>query len=119
MLIEVLSHAAALDFGWIISLPLKNPVMAFMLFAVFYMFLDGKKVIRGSIVIFIVLFAFLDFETVLGIPFFTGKFLVVYYVTKIAVLALAEGSKRFKGKLLFISEMQFYAAFVISVLFVR
>lgn len=119
MFLESIEHILNLDLGWFVGLALGNLAIAFMLFAVFYLFLDGKKLISGSFIIFATLFAFLDLETVLGVPFFTGKFMVVYYVSKLALLAMVEGSKRLGKKMIFINELQFFAAFAITVAFLR
>ncbi len=116
MLVELLIHLLSLDFGWIITLPLQNPLMAFMLFAVFYVFLEGKNIVRGCIVIFITLFAFMDFEKILGVTFFTTSFLLIYYISKLAVLSIAEGNAMLKKNLIFINEMHFFAAFIFSLL---
>ena len=94
-------------------------MITFMLIAVFSIFLEDRNLVKGLIVVFITLFAFFDFEKALGIPFFAGKFLLVYYISKFAVLAVAESSNFLKRRLIFISEMQFYASFIISAVFLR
>ena len=119
MFLEILAHLAALDFVWVLSWPFRNPVMAFMFFSVIFIFVKGQKLIYNSVEVFFTLFAFLDFERVLGIPFFVGKFLMIYYTTKLAVLLIAENNQKLKKYLIFISELQFYAAFVVSILFFR
>ncbi|MFH1391595.1 MAG: hypothetical protein ABIH20_04755 [Candidatus Diapherotrites archaeon] len=119
MLLEALTELASFNFKWFIDLAIGNLFITFALLATFYLFLEGQNFIKGSIIIFITFFAFFDFEKVLGIPFFTGKFLVIYYATKLAVLALAETNEFLKKRLLFISELQFYGAFVVSILFFR
>ena len=80
MLIEILSHLMNFDIGWFVALLADNLLMAFMLFAVFAIFLEGQNILKGSLVIFITLFAFLDFEKVLGVTFFTGSFILIYYI---------------------------------------
>jgi len=119
MFLEILTHLAALDFAWVLAWPLRNPMMTFMLITVFYMFLEGQKIVSGSFVIFVALFAFLDFEKAIGIPFFVGKFVMIYYVTKLAVLVIAENNEVLKKYLKFINELQFFGSFVISLLFFR
>ncbi|MCR4368727.1 MAG: hypothetical protein NUV67_02360 [archaeon] len=119
MLLEAIGALASLDLGWFVHIATQNLFITFALLATFYMFLEGQNFVVGSIVIFITFFAFFDFEKILGIPFFTGKFLVIYYATKLAVLAIAETNEFLKKKLLFLSEVQFYGAFVVSLLFFR
>ncbi len=119
MFLEIISHLATLDFGWVLAWPLRNPIMTFMLLAVFFIFLEGQKVGYGSSVIFFTLFAFLDFEKAIGIPFFVGSFLVIYYTSKFLVLSIAENNNFLKKYLIFINELQFFGAFIVSVLFFR
>jgi len=114
---EILTHVLRLDFGWIIDTAIQNLLMILMLLAVFYIFLEGKNFLYASLIIFITLFAFLDFESVLGIEIFVGKFLLIYYVTKLAVLAIAESNEFLKKRLIFVNELQFFGAFVILQLF--
>ncbi|MFH1586292.1 MAG: hypothetical protein ABID38_00380 [Candidatus Diapherotrites archaeon] len=116
MLLEIIGHLYALDLGWFIGLATNSVMITFMLFAVFFIFLEGKKVLKGSIVIFITLFAFLDFEKVIGIPLFVGGTLLIYYITKIAVLALVENNKYLKKYLIFINELQMYGSFILSII---
>ena len=117
MLIEILSHLMNFDIGWFVALLADNLLMAFMLFAVFAIFLEGQNILKGSLVIFITLFAFLDFEKVLGVTFFTGSFMLIYYISKLSVLAIAEGIPSLKSKMIFINELQFYAALAGSLVF--
>ena len=117
MLIESLLRLSSLDFQWFLDLLFNNLLIFFLLFATFYIFLEGQSVIKGSLVIFITFFAFFDFETVMGVSVFTGSFLIVYYITKIAVIAIVEQSKSLKPYLIFINELQFFAAIVILLLF--
>ncbi len=65
------------------------------------------------------LFAFLDFERVLGVTFFTGSFLLIYYISKLSVLAIAEGNQCLRKRLIFVNELQFYAALALSLVFFR
>lgn len=114
MLLEMIGRLISLDFGWFADLILNSLMIGFMLLAVFYIFLEGKKFIKGSIIIFITLFAFLDLERALGIAFFTGSAVLLYYVSKFVVLAIAENNPALKKNLIFINELQFYGSFVIT-----
>ncbi|MBI4210337.1 MAG: hypothetical protein HY544_02415 [Candidatus Diapherotrites archaeon] len=117
MLLESLSHLAAGDIGWLFSVAIENLAIAFMLLSVFFVFLEGKNFLKGSIVIFITLFAFMDFGKVLGVTFFSTNFMLLYYISKIAVLSIAEGVPFMKKNLIFINELQFYGALAVSLLF--
>jgi len=117
MLLEMILRLLSLDLGWFAGLAMNSLMIGFMLLAVFYIFLEGKKFIKGSIVIFITLFAFLDLERALGIAFFTGSAVLFYYISKLVVLVIAENNAYLKKNLVFINELQFYASFVVAWVF--
>ena len=119
MLIEALSHLAALDVNWFAGLLAGNLMMLFLLFATFFIFLEGKNVVLGSIVILATVFASLDFGTVLGVAILSGSFMIIYYITKISVLAVAEGNNTLKKYLIFINELQFFSVLIIALLAFR
>ena len=114
MLLEMILRLLDLDLGWFGGLAMNSLMIGFMLLAVFYIFLEGKNFLKGSIVIFITLFAFLDLEHALGIAFFTGQAVLLYYLSKFVVLAIAENNAALKKNLIFINELQFYGSFVIT-----
>ena len=113
MLLEMIGRLLSLDFGLFAGLAMNSLMIGFMLLAVFYIFLEGKNFIKGSIIIFITFFAFFDLERALGVIFFTGSGVLFYYISKFVVLAIAENNNSLKKNLVLISELQFYASFVI------
>jgi len=117
MLLEMIGRLISLDFGWFADLTMNGLMIGFMLLAVFYIFLEGKNVIKGSFVIFVTLFAFLDLERALGIAFFAGSAVLFYYISKFVVLSIAENNIVLKKYLVFINELQFYASFVVAWIF--
>lgn len=117
MLIETITHVLHLDLGWFIEMATMNPIMTFMLIALFYIFLEGKNVIIGGVVILAAVFASLDFGSILGVAILSGSFMVIYYMSKISVLLLAEGSESMKKYMMFINEAQFFAVLIIVLLF--
>jgi len=117
MFIESLQHIFALDFVWFIDLAFGSLGMLFMLLAVSYFFLEGQNIIKGSIIIFATLFALFDFEIMLGVVIFSTGFFAIHYMSKLSVLALAENSKSLKNHMIFINEMQFFAAIALSLVF--
>jgi len=117
LLTESLAHLFSFDFAWFVSLALDNILMAFMLFVVFFVFLEGQNTLKGCFVIFVAFFAFLDFEKVLGVTFFTGSFMLVYYISKLSILSLVEGSSSLKKHMIFINEIQFFVAVATAMIF--
>ncbi|MFH1390780.1 MAG: hypothetical protein ABIH20_00530 [Candidatus Diapherotrites archaeon] len=117
MLLETITHLTALDFGWFIKLATINPIMTFMLISVFYIFLEGQNLIKGGIIILAAIFASLDFGSVLGVAILTGSFMLIYYLSKISLLMMAEGSEKLKKYMMFINEIQFFGVLVIALLF--
>ncbi|MCR4335812.1 MAG: hypothetical protein NUV57_04725 [archaeon] len=117
MLIETISHLLGLDFGWFIKLATVNPIMTFMLIAVFFIFLEGQNLIKGGLIILVAIFASLDFGSILGVAILTGSFMAIYYMSKISVLLLAEGSDKLKKYMMFINELQFFGVLIIVLLF--
>src|SRR3989338_8626986 len=103
MLLEMIGRLISLDFGWFADLTMNGLMIGFMLLAVFYIFLEGKNVIKGSFVIFVTLFAFL-----------AGSAVLFYYISKFVVLSIAENNIVLKKYLVFINELQFYASFVVA-----
>ena len=114
MLLEMIGKFISLDLGWFAGLAMNSLMIGFMLLAVFYIFLEGKNFIKGSVVIFITFFAFFDLESALGVVFFTGSGVLFYYLSKFVVLAVAEKNNSLKKHLVLISELQFYGSFVIT-----
>ena len=113
MLLEMILRLLSLDFGWFTDLAMKSLMIGFMLLAVFYIFLEGQKFIKGSFVIFVTFFAFFDFQNALGIAFFTGSSVLFYYISKFVVLAIAENNNSLRKYLVFLNELQFYVSFMV------
>ncbi|MFH1239615.1 MAG: hypothetical protein V1672_00165 [Candidatus Diapherotrites archaeon] len=108
MLIEALTHLVALDLDWFISLVMGNLHFVFALFAVIYMFFEGKNLIKGFFLIVFILWTLSEFEKVTNIAVFVGGFLTIYYLTKIALLAITEDSTFLNKYFVPISTIQAY-----------
>lgn len=107
MFVEFMAHAFALDLDWIISLIMSNLHYLFAFAAVVYFFLEGKKVILGVIIISLLLWAVMDLGTVAGFVVFVGGFLIINYLTKLALLTFVEDTT-FKKWLIPVSTAQAY-----------
>ncbi len=118
MFFEFLSHLVALDIPWLISLVMNNLFWVFAFIALMYFFTEGKKTLLGFLVITFVMWIWVDWETVSGMALFVGSFLALYYISKIALLAIAENSPSLQKKLFWVSEVQAITAIVLFYLFV-
>ena len=117
MFVEIIMHYLALDFSWFLKLITVNPIMTFMLIATCFIFLEGQNLIKGSIIILLTIFASLDFGNILGVSILTGGFMLIYYLSKISLLILVEGSENLKKNMFFINEFQFFTVLIIALLF--
>lgn len=93
MLIEILEHMFALDFGFIAGTLYGNLPVAFGLFCVAYYIGKGKKAILGFFVIAGLILGFLDLLRAHDFIFYTSTSLLIVYITRIAILAILTGKK--------------------------
>jgi hypothetical protein len=93
MFYESLAHLAQLDAGWFLSLFLNNLFWVFAFIALMHFFTDGKKAILGAVLIIFDLMIFVDFEFVAGAVIFSGVFMAIYYISKLAFLTFIENSR--------------------------
>jgi len=116
---EALAALAGLDFTFFIDVVMGNLLWVFMFFVLVYFFFDKKNTIYYFLLWAVLLWAFLDFESLTSMTFRTGPFLMLYYLTKLALLSWAENSPRFKNKLLWVSETQFLLLLFIFTFFLE
>lgn len=113
VLFEVIQALIGLDLEFFISLLFNNFFLAFGIFAAVYFFFDKKDVIIYYLAMLGIIWAFVDIETLTGLAFVSSGFLVIYYITKISLLAFAENSPSLKRYMIVLSTAQFYLAFFI------
>ena len=113
MIIEAFTHAFALDLGWFIGMLLGNLHWLFVLIACVFIFMDGKKYVLGFLWLVLILWAFLDFEKMSDWVVFVGGFLIIYYVSKLALLKFAEDNKVLEKWLVPLSTAQGYIVMVL------
>ncbi|MFH1391214.1 MAG: hypothetical protein ABIH20_02790 [Candidatus Diapherotrites archaeon] len=116
---EAIQALLSLDISFFIDIVMGNILWSFMFFALIYFFFDKKNTIYYFLLWAVLLWAFFDFESLTSITFRTGPFLMIYYLTKLAVLAWAENSPRFKDKLLWVSETQFLLLLFVFTFFLK
>lgn len=110
---EALQALLSLDFTFFIDIFLDNWFLFFGFYALIHFFLEKKNTLFYTIILTIILWAFVDIEHLTGLALISSGFLVIYYVTKIALLAFAEDSPSLKRYMLVLSTLQFYVAFFI------
>ncbi len=111
-LLEVIQAALSLDIAFFIDLFLNNLFIFFGLYTLMYFFVEKKDALLYTIVLEIILLATLDLETLTGLAMLSAPFLMIYYLTKIAVLTFVENSPGLKPYIIIISTVQYYAAFL-------
>ena len=119
MLFEFFHRVITLDFSWLITLVANNLLFLFLFAALIFFFFDGKRVAIGVVAFSILVWAWMDFELISGLAVLAGGFLVIYYITKMAVLMFVNEMPELKTKLIWVSEAQFLLVFVIYNIFLR
>ncbi len=117
MFLEALTHALTLDLFWFIDLIMNNLFWLFSLLAVMYFLTDGKKAVLGFVIIIFDLWIIRDFELISGAVIFSGGFLAIYYISKLAFLTVIENSKRFNKHIIIASTMHAWAVIFIYNIF--
>ena len=113
MLLQVISNLLSLNVSWFVELALGNLFYLFAFAAVMHIFMNGKGVLKGFVVLCLMIWFWMDFAAVSGATLFVGGFLAFYYISKMALLIFAESTPKLKQKLIIVSELQFIGAFVL------
>ncbi|HZX20579.1 MAG TPA: hypothetical protein VFF13_06225 [archaeon] len=112
-LLEVLHSVISLDIGFFIDLFFDNLFFFFAFYVLIHIFVEKKDTFFYVLILLIVLWAFEDIETFTGLTFLSASFLIVYYITKLAVVAFAESVPSLRKYTIIITTIQFYVAYVI------
>jgi len=118
MLMETIYNAMSLNLGWFVELILGNLFFVFGFLAMMYYFFEGKKLIKTTIVITLVLYAVTDFEKVTGFVIIVPAFLAIHYIAKLAVLGFAETIPALKRWMMVVNNLELIAAFFIFNIFI-
>jgi hypothetical protein len=113
MLLQFISNLLSLNIPWFVELALNNLFYLFAFYAVMHIFMAGKGVLNGFVVLCLMIWFWMDFAALGGAVLFVGGFLAFYYISKMALLILAEATPQLKQKLIIVSELQFIGAFVL------
>lgn len=116
---EMIARLFAFDIGWYASQIMANLFWIFVVTAVMYIFLNGKRVLFGVILFFVVAHVWAAAEQLYGVAIFAAGFLGIYYMTKLATMAFAESVPSLKNHLILITTVQFYVLFLAYNIFLR
>ena len=116
---EALQALFELNLGFFVDIAMNNLLWIFIFYALIHYFLEGKRTLYFFLVFAMVIWTFIDFEILTGIAWQAAGFLLIYYVTKLAVLAWAENSPNLKNKLLWVSEVQFMLLLFVYTFFIK
>ena len=117
--LELLQRALALDIGFFIDFVLGNLFWEFAFYSLIYFFYNGKRVLYFAIIFTIMMWAWVDLEHISGLYWTVGSFLLIYYITKIATVAIVESTPRLKRYVVIISSLQFYVLFLVYQFFIK
>lgn len=113
MLVDFLGHLLALDIAWIVALIIDNLFFLFAFLAAIHFFLEGKRVILGFLILTATIWLWSDFSSLVGAVVFTGGFLILHYMGKMAVLTFAEHSVALKKRMILVNEIQGIGTFIV------
>lgn len=116
---EMIARLLAFDSGWYASAIMANLVWIFMAFVLMHMFLGGKRVIWGVILFFFVAHAWAAAEQLYGVVIFAAGFLGIYYMTKLAVIQLAESIPKLGRWTILISSLWFFVLMIVYNIFLK
>lgn len=105
MLFNFIQHLLSVDVGWFMALIMNNLLWLFIFYAVMYVFMGGKKVLYGFVVFCLTLWVWQDFQNASGVAIFGAAFLSLWYITKLALLAVVESVPALSKKLIYINEL--------------
>ena len=112
MLFEFLTHLAALDFQWMVSLAANNLMWAFMFGAFSHFINEGRKFPLTFAVVVADTWAIADFASAGSIVVFSGGMLLLYYLSKFALVAFVESSPSLHKKLMPLFLLQGWVAII-------
>ena len=118
MVWDILIAAANLDIAALLDIAFSNILWVFILFALSYIFFDGKKPIRSFIHVAAAPLLMAQFLPFVGLAEFSGHFLLIYYLVTFALLKIGETTSFFSSKLIWIEASTLYIAIILFNVFV-
>ncbi|MAG17918.1 MAG: hypothetical protein CL944_00395 [Candidatus Diapherotrites archaeon] len=115
---EALQALLSLDVSFFVNIIIDHIIFVFGIAAAAHYFFDGKKLIFWFVFISVTLWALIDLGTYTGLVFTGTLFLLVYYITKFAVLAFVESVPSLKPYIVAFNEFHFFIMLIIFLFFV-
>ncbi len=116
---EALQALFPLDLGFFVDITMNNLLWVAVFAALIYFFFEGKRLLYWFLFWNFLLWAILDWEKLTGYVFTGATFLLLYYIIKIVLLALAENSPGLKKYMVVISSIQAYSLIIIFTFFMK
>jgi len=98
-----------LDFGFFIDITMNNLIWVFMFAALINYFFEKNKVF-WFLLWCVEIWVIIDWANFTGMQFTDSNFIALYYITKIALLAIIESIQSLKKYLVLFSTLQGYTA---------
>lgn len=112
-------HLASFDLSWFTEIAMANLGILFMLVAVMFYFCGNRKVVLGTIILWFSMLWWNDFSLWIDAFWLVGSFLLLFYITKMAAMIIAESVKGWGDKLIIVNEVVGISVFLIWALFLR
>ncbi len=116
---EAVQALLQLDVGFFIGLALSNIFWVFAFYLMIHYFFEGKKTVYFFFLWGFLLWAILDWEHITGFAFSGAAVLMLYYVTKIALLKFAETTPALKKYMIVLSTIQAYGLIWVFTFFLK
>ena len=110
---EAVHALLSLDFGFFIDVVMNNLLWVAIFAAMIHFFFDGKRLVYWFTLWGIDLWAIISWEQFTGMAFSGASFLMVYYISKLAVLSIAENTPSLKKYMVVISTVQAYTMIIL------
>ncbi len=106
---DALAAAINIDMGFFTGIAMGNLLWLAIFYALVHIFFDGKNVLYWFALFTFTLWSVLDFERFTGLAFSGAAFLLVYYISKISLIAFVETTPSLKKFALVFSTLHYYA----------
>ncbi|HIH09797.1 MAG TPA: hypothetical protein HA254_03945 [Candidatus Diapherotrites archaeon] len=110
---EAIQALFTLNFQFFIDIIMGNLLWVFAFYVMIHIFFDGKKMLYWFVLWGFLLWAILDWEGLTGMSFTGAMFLLFYYTTKLALLAIVETTPALRKYMVLLSSVQAYVLILI------
>ena len=108
-----------LDLAFFIDIAMNNLLWVFMFYAMIHFFMEGKKTVFWFVIWAFLLWAICDWETLTGFVFQSAPLLGLFYLSKFALLGVAEDIPSLKKYLVLVSTISAYFVIIVYTFFLQ